>query len=272
MNVLKSLSSIIDMGIFAYLQSKKEIYLLKNSHLLFSIHYNNRKTKIYLQKKFGYVDLYIYTHGIYEKEIIDDIRKELSTEKVMLDIGGNIGQHSLLLSPYCKEIHAFEPIPEIFNEFQNSIKANNYKNIFVQNLAIGNKKEVKTIYYNVANAGASTLIENNSPGRKINVQIERLENTLPKNQKFDVVKIDVEGYEAVVILGNADIFLQNRPIFFMEFCPSLITDEGTHKPKNIVDFFFENNYKIYSQKLKKTFFEDSAEIYINDNWVVKPNK
>ena len=62
----------------------------------------------------------------------------------MLDIGGNIGQHSLLLAPYCKEIYSFEPIPKVFKSFKNSINANHYKNITLQNIAIGNKKEVRS--------------------------------------------------------------------------------------------------------------------------------
>lgn len=45
------------------------------------------------------MNLYIYKNGSYEKEIIDDIRESLTPEKTMLDIGGNIGQHSLLLAP-----------------------------------------------------------------------------------------------------------------------------------------------------------------------------
>ena len=70
----------------------------------------------------------------------------------------------------------------------------------------------------------------------------------------------MEGHEAVVILGNKSVFLKNRPIFFMEFCPNCIKSEGTYDPKELVDFFIENNYEIYSHNLNKFYYEDNSEL------------
>ncbi len=71
----------------------------------------------------------------------------------------------------------------------------------------------------------SSFIETKNPGKRlINVQIEPLQNLI-SDTKFDVVKMDVEGYEAVVILENKDVFLKNRPVFFMEFCPAAIDEQ-----------------------------------------------
>ncbi len=121
-NYLKSLQSILFKETpIRFVKRKLNISYLDNRKL-FTIHYNNRKTRIYLNKKFGYVDLYIFENGIYEKHIIDDIRSVLTKDKVLLDIGANIGQHSLLLAPYCKQVYAFEPIPDVYHEFNESIK------------------------------------------------------------------------------------------------------------------------------------------------------
>ena len=160
MNIFNSLSSILfQEGISNFIKRKRNKTFLDN-RVLFNIHYNNKIAKIFLNKKFGYVDQYIFAEGIYEKNIIDEIREVLFPEKVLLDIGSNIGQHSLILAPYCKKIFAFEPIPEIYQEFQNSIEANHYKNVFLTNTAIGNKKETKSFHFNISNAGASSFIEN----------------------------------------------------------------------------------------------------------------
>ena len=62
MNIQNMVSSLLfDEGIINYIKRKKDIYTLKNHRILFPINYNNRVTKIYLQKKFGYVDIYIYS-------------------------------------------------------------------------------------------------------------------------------------------------------------------------------------------------------------------
>ncbi|HEX7868644.1 MAG TPA: FkbM family methyltransferase [Chryseobacterium sp.] len=270
MNIVKSLSSIIlEEGIINFIKRKSNKTFLDN-RALFKIKYNNQIAKIYLNKKFGYVDNYIYKYGIYEKNVIDSIRKVMTLETTMLDIGGNIGQHSLILAPYCKKIYAFEPIQEIYEEFKNSIKANNYKNIVLQNIAIGHKKEIKDFYFNASNTGSSSFIKNNSNAKLIHVKIDLLENALPKNQTFEVVKIDVEGYEAVVILSNKNIFLRNRPIFFLEFSPNCINEEGSHSAEELVNFFFDNDYEIFVENSVKALTRQSADLFQTANWIVKP--
>ena len=270
MSIIRSLKYIVfGEGIFNFIDRKRNKTFLDN-RTLYTIRYNNRNTKIFLNKKFGYVDQYIFENGIYEADIIDKIRTKLSPEKVMLDIGGNIGQHSLILAPYCKKIYAFEPIPDIYNEFKSSINANNYQNIHLQNVAIGNTKEIKPIYFNIKNAGASSLLKNNSANTPINVQIDVLENVLPKDLKFDVVKIDVEGFEAVVILGNKELFIKNKPTIFLEFAPKDIDAIGLFSSNELLEFFFENGYEIYKANLNKIFTANSPDLHETDNLIIQP--
>lgn len=268
MNILKAVNSILfQEGIINYIKRKKNTDFLDN-RVLFTINYNNRKTKIYLNKKFGFVDMYIFDNGIYEKEIVDDIRKSLSPEKTLLDIGSNIGQHSLLVAPYCKNIFAFEPIPDVYNEFQKSIDANHYKNIQLFNCAVGSKKETKTFNYVAGHAGVSSFVNTNNKGKQeITVQIDTLSNLI-KDEKFDVIKLDVEGYEAVVIFGNKDIILKNRPKIFMEFCPSCIEEEGSFTAKELAYFFFDNNYEVFSRSLNRVIKKEDTDFYIGDNWIL----
>lgn len=270
MKILKSISSVLfKEGLANFIKRKRNITFLDN-RTLYKINYNNKIVKIFLNKKFGYLDNYIFYNGIYERDIIDNIRNTLKKDSIILDIGSNIGQHSLLLSPYCKKIFAFEPIPQVYNEFKNSIKANKYKNINLQNIAIGDKKESKSIFFNQKNTGSSTFLDQNLGHKTIQVNIDKLENVLPLNQKFDVVKIDVEGYEAIVILSNKEIFLKNKPIIFLEFCPDYIKKEGTYKAEDLVNFFFENKYKIYKGNTTTPLTRDSIELTQTANWVLKP--
>lgn len=270
MSIIKSINSVFfQEGIINFIKRKQNKTFLDN-RLLYTINYDGRKTKIFLNKKFGFVDNYIFENGIYEKEIIDDIRRELSSEKTFLDIGSNIGQHSLLLAPYCKQIFAYEPIPEIYTEFSNSIKANGYQNIVLQNTAIGEREENRKIYFHIGNSGASSFLQNRENNPEIPVKIRTLESTLPINQEFDVVKIDVEGFEAVVILGNKEIFLKNRPTIFLEFSPNCIQREGTYTAKALLNFFLNNNYEIFSRVSDKIFTEDSPELYQIDNLILRP--
>ncbi|KMQ72131.1 FkbM family methyltransferase [Chryseobacterium koreense] len=272
MNLLRSIKSILfQEGVSSFIKRKRNKTFLDN-RTLFTMNYEGRKVKIFLNKKFGYVDQYIFDQGIYEKDIIRKIREHLSPEKTMLDIGGNIGQHSLLLAPYCKKIYAFEPIPAIYSEFKQSISANRYENIELHNTAISDENSEKTIYFSSKNAGSSSflsiLAENRTP---IKVHTSKIADIISNDVKVDVVKIDVEGFEAKVILGNRDFFVKNRPIIFLEFCPSNIDTEGTFKAKDLVSFFIENQYEIESQRLDKILsFKRPEEIYETDNWICIP--
>lgn len=263
------LSILFQEGIFNYIKRKRNISFLDNRKI-FTIKYNGRDTKIFLNKKFGFVDMYIFDHGIYEKHIVDDLRTYLGPDKVMLDIGANIGQHSLLLAPYCNEIYAFEPVPDVYTEFKNSIEANRFKNIHLYNTAIGSETATASFNYVAGHAGISSFVSSKNPGKtEITVQIEPLHKMMG-DVKFDVIKLDVEGYEAVVVLGNKDIILKNRPVIFMEWCASCIEEEGTHKPKELSDFFFDNNFEIYSRKLNRNLKKDDTDFFIGDDWVITP--
>ena len=71
MGIIQSIKSVIfQEGLLNFYKRKTNKTFLDN-RTLFTINYNGRKTKIYLNKKFGYVDQYIFEHGIYEKDIID---------------------------------------------------------------------------------------------------------------------------------------------------------------------------------------------------------
>lgn len=271
MNFLQKAYNILSKeGIYNYIQRKLNISYL-DSKTMYTISYRSRKTKIILNRAFGYVDMQIFKDGIYEKDVVDDIFTELSQEKTLVDIGANIGQHSLILSHYCKHIYAFEPIPSVFNQFNESIKKNNFKNITPFNLGISDKKESKSFNFVKNHAGTSSFVQRNQNDvtETIEVKTDTLNNVLP-NIKIDVIKIDVEGYEAIVILGNKDFIIKNKPIVFLEFSPHWILREGTHKPEDLYNFFFHNNFEVFSRNSNKIILPEDLNTEHQDNWIIKP--
>ena len=52
---------------------------------------------IYLNPENGFVDQYIYLNGVYEDHILDLILKYLPSDGIFMDIGANIGLHSLYM-------------------------------------------------------------------------------------------------------------------------------------------------------------------------------
>jgi FkbM family methyltransferase len=260
---------IFKEGIIAFIQRKRNITYL-DSKTTFTINYRNKKTKIVLNRKFGFVDMRIFRDGIYEKEIVDDLFNELDKSKNLIDIGANIGQHSLLLAPYCKNVYSFEPIPAVYNQFKESIGLNHYQNIHLFNTAVGNKKETQPFNYVTNHAGTSSFVERDNPNPNIiSVQIDTLENRL-SDVKMDVIKLDVEGYESVVILGNKEKILKDRPVIFMEYNPVWVEKEGSYKTDEVFNFFLDNQFTIFSRNKNKILSREELDTKNQDNWIVKP--
>lgn len=256
-------------GIVNFIKRKRNITFL-DSKTIFTINYRDKKTKIVLNRKFGHVDLKIFKNGIYEKEIVDDIFNELDSSKNFVDIGANIGQHSLLMASYCKNVYSFEPIPAVFKQFKESVGLNNYENIHLFNTAVGSKKEEKSFNFVTNHAGTSSFVERENPNSEVmTVHIDTLQNLLG-DTKIDVLKLDVEGYESVVILGNKEKILRDKPVIFMEYNPDWIEKEGSFTRNEVFDFFIDNNFTVFSRNNNKTLSKADLDTNSQDNWIIKP--
>jgi len=134
---------------------------------------------------------------------------ELGKLENVLDIGANIGQYSRTFNHYSPrtKIYSFEPNKEIFPYLlKNSLG----KNIVCLNFGIGMKNEIKKFYFSPEASAEGTLLKENmnqiyvrAGVKEIEISVVKLDkNNLKKYKlpsKFDLVKIDVEGYEADVL-------------------------------------------------------------------------
>jgi FkbM family methyltransferase len=167
----------------------------------------------------------IVKHGIYDGETIDLIQKVvmLSQAHVMLDVGANIGNHSLAFSTFAKKVFSFEPGEKAFNLLSRNIDINQLNNVTVLNFGLSNYDQQTTLYTeNAGNLGESSLYKHNLADKKF------IENTvrLKRGDAFaneyglsqlDFIKVDVEGHEREVIDGLSETIKQFRPIVQLEW-------------------------------------------------------
>ena len=73
----------------------------------------------YRGKLNAFIDWSVFFYGAYEKEILflmRDLVKDKQNQ-IFIDVGAYVGHHSLFMSKFCSEVHAFEPydrVSEIF--------------------------------------------------------------------------------------------------------------------------------------------------------------
>lgn len=177
------------------------------------------------------------TNDYYEKKLLENYLPFIKEARVILDIGANIGNHSMFWAKKCDtvEIHSFEANPEVFEILKNNKITNGYENVSVYNYAIGSCSgyaKIKSI--DESNLGA-TEFETCEDGE---FQIEMIDiDSWVKERNFeyiDFIKIDVEGFEGNVVAGMHETIHKYKPIVWIELWPQNASD--------ILDFLTEESY------------------------------
>jgi FkbM family methyltransferase len=123
-----------------------------------------------------FIDWSVYFYGAYEKGILwlmRDLVKE-RPNPIFIDVGSNVGQHSLFMSKYCDEVHAFEPYTEVSQFLKSKILINNLSNIILHEVGLGAKSEFHDFYAPVGcNLGTGSFMAEHAPNN--NIKIGQLE-------------------------------------------------------------------------------------------------
>jgi FkbM family methyltransferase len=158
------------------------------------------------------------------------LRKFLSPGDSYIDIGANVGYHSLYASALVGDtgqVLSFEPNPATFSVLASHIGINRIRNCMLFNMAISSAPGEAFLNQLEEHSGTSTLRAVPSAIRSMVVKIERGDDVLRKIQLSGkaVLKIDVEGFEYHVLQGLGET-LQRISIVAVEVTPSWILEQG----------------------------------------------
>ncbi len=137
---------------------------------------------------------------------------------VVLDIGANIGNHTLF---FCKKLNAkkvysFEPRRDIYSILEKNIKINNLDEIVKPfNIGIGSSNTIGNINSSDPNNSGHSIMKVGAKYDKNDIQIKTLDSiNIP--EKVDLIKIDVESFELDVLKGAKKTILRDSPLLFIE--------------------------------------------------------
>jgi len=160
--------------------------------------------------------------GHYEVAETRFFQKNVKSDAVCFDVGGNVGFFSMLLSQTAKDghVHVFEPIPLNAQLIETSATLNSFKNLTINNCAVG--ASVTEVEFTVSEDSAYSSMIDTERSRKsevLTVPLTTLDHYMAENgvPKVDILKIDVEGAEADVVKGAANLLAdpERRPRFVM---------------------------------------------------------
>jgi FkbM family methyltransferase len=130
-----------------------------------------------------------------------------------LDVGANIGNHSLFLAQYFSKVYAIEPNPRVFQVL--TLNAELSDNITPLNLAISNKSGVINLHIPPNHLGGAR-VSSGEDESGVEVQCVTVDSLLGDIDNVTLLKIDVEGHELEVAQGAETLLHQQQPLVVFE--------------------------------------------------------
>jgi FkbM family methyltransferase len=159
-----------------------------------------------------------YLHKVFEKYVTKD--------SVVLDIGAHIGAHTVKLSKLAGTVYAFEPLKQSNELLRKNLLKNNCHNVVVYKSAVSNMVGVGGFEWVYEESVGAAGLSNNPMGRPgypgytvddsdiYEVQLVTIDSMML--DRLDFIKLDVEGYEELVIGGAIETIKKYKPVIALE--------------------------------------------------------
>jgi len=159
----------------------------------------------------------VYLAGEYEPGLTAVVRELARPGWTVLDVGANVGYFSLVATAAggpASEALAFEPNPPVAELLRGTVARNPGRRISVVEAACAERegRAALQVAGDPGNSGLSTLAGPLEGGRTVEVRTLRLDRFCAEHGiEPDLLKIDVEGAEALVLRGAEDLLRRGRP-------------------------------------------------------------
>lgn len=167
---------------------------------------------------FDFIAHNINLNGIYEKDDLDTFFEWAASagidfkDATALDIGANIGNHSLYFSDHFKRVVSFEPHPRTFKVL--SLNSELADNIVCHNVGLSDQDGSAILSVLPANFGRSSIGESRD-AKSVDIKLITLD-TFCKFENVKLLKIDVEGHELKALSGAKKLIQEHQPIILFE--------------------------------------------------------
>ena len=161
-------------------------------------------------------------YGFWEHEeltaLAEWLQRSGSTGGTMLDVGANIGNHSVFFSRLYERVHAIEPNPRTYDVL--SLNASLVPNMTCFQIAASDNNGSARFLQERSNVGHSRIVDGSSDETgTIKVDCWRLDDYFPDLDDLKLVKIDVEGHEVRAIAGMEKLLARCSPVVLFEQQP-----------------------------------------------------
>ena len=199
------------------------------------------------------IDFAIYCTGAFEPATVAAYRRLIRPGDVVIDVGANIGAHTLRLATAVGErgrVLAYEPAARAFGRLARNIACNPAlasriharQVMLVDDVAVPLESAVYASWPLVRTPGAHHLhlgVALSTDGAQ-----QRLLDDAVADAGVDhvaLIKLDVDGHELQVLRGGRETLRRSRPTVILELAPYTLEERG-YDPAELIAFFLERDY------------------------------
>ena len=175
------------------------------------IQYNGQTLPIQVHAR-DYIGAVIcQTHSFFESEILEFIRANFPTQRTVIDVGANIGNHSLFFATVVKpeRLVCFEPFPPNCELLTANLRRTEI-HPEIHPCGLGEAEATVGMRFHPENLGICRL-DGAVPGQ---IPVKTLDSFQIEN--VTLLKIDVEGDDINVLRGAFQTIRQSRPVILIE--------------------------------------------------------
>ena len=212
------------------------------------------------------IDFSIFIFGLFEKETSQAIRRLITNNSVVIDIGANIGAHTLPMAELVGEkgkVYAIEPTNYAYSKLKNNLLINGNLSKRVQAdqiILVSNSGEgrVRDLY----SSWPLSVKPKDSKRHPVHQGVLRtisgaeemtLDDYVSMNNltSLDLIKLDVDGNELEVLRGAKYVLKNIKPTLIMEFAPEQYDNPNDFL--KVVEILVLEGYRYYSLNEKTQY-------------------
>jgi FkbM family methyltransferase len=206
------------------------------------------------------IDKDIWLHSAREEASTNLLESEIQEGMFCIDIGSNIGYYAVkesVLAGKAGRVLAVEPLQSCFDRLEQNIERNELGNVETLNLAIAESDSGKEML--IRDEKNISRILNDSERREYREvkQVESKKLVQVVKGKPDFIRMDLEGFESVLIPQIDDLDVENLKLF-LEVHPDKVQDRYGMRPldfwRELSELGFRLKYVIRHDILKPSYF------------------
>jgi FkbM family methyltransferase len=162
----------------------------------------------------------------------------------VVEIGTNIGTHTIpiakALALQRRDLVVFEPQPFIFQNMCANLALNGLTNTRAWPYACADRHGTlyfqRPDYTSQGNFGGISM-ESVEASESCSVPCVRLDDVMG-SEAVALMKVDVEGFELIVLQGAENILTRSRPVIYVE-------NDRIEKSKELIEWLWSRNYQLW---------------------------